>query len=86
MMYIVCQKFSKAKELEIPVQLKLQLENRRVGYLTLRFWKICHYLLAMAKSRSMTVNGRQIYGRQGVRELRNQDIEWIVRVVIEIKN
>lgn len=61
MMYIVCQKFSKAKELEIPVQLKLQLENRRVGYLTLRFWKICRYLLAMAKSRSMTINRRHLW-------------------------
>lgn len=84
MTYIICQKFSKAKELEIPVQLKLQLENRRAGYLTLRFWKRCYYLLAMARSRSMAVNRRQIYVRQGVRELRNQGTEWIVRVVIEI--
>ena len=65
--YIVRQKFSKAKELEIPVQLKLQLENRGAGYLTLRFWKRCYYFLAMARSRSMAVNRRQVYGARSQR-------------------
>lgn len=55
------QKLSKVKGLEIPVQLRHQLENRRVGYLTLKFWRRCHYLLVTARSRSMGVNRRQIY-------------------------